>query len=247
MSYVTYEFAIFAKVTTILCAVSSVSIVLYHLITECKASKDSQKTKLKSKILNFLLKFCIIVAALFNVNGCFQHFGINTSNGIIHGSCYMLYTVQLIIYGMIKTGIYFSYFLRLDVSFGGSAFVVNKCLLRILYILTSLYFLGYILGVPFDDKRDYEWNYKYNICQSRDSNFQSLEGLVLTIAVIMYEVIISTTTLILFLKPLFYLNRLQNDKNLHNLIIKVALLNSIMIISSILLLVLYSIIHLHYN
>ena len=58
------------------------------------------------------------------------------------------------------------------------------------------------------------------------------------VVVLHYELLecvlnISTTTLILFLKPLFYLNRIQNDRYLHDLIIKVSLLNGIMILSDI--------------
>ena len=241
MSFVdTYEYDIFSTVMVIICAVLASIILFYHTIIDCRAKKQEQ-TNTKAKILNYVLRFCIIGATLSNITSCFFHFGIETTNGTIHVSCYPLFIVNTLIYGMNKANIYFSYFLRLDVSFEGSSFQVNKCLLRVLYIITGLYFMGYIFNIPFTDKRDFTWNYEYNVCERRSSNFQSLTGLILAMGIIAYECIISITTLILFLKPLFYLNRVQNDRDLHNLIIKVALLNGIIIISSITGLIWFSI------
>ena len=229
----------------IVCTLSVIGIIFYHLIIQYThnhqpITKANQKT-IKGKILNHILHCCIISAALYNIVTLCGYFGINTSFGTIHASCYTLRTLYTIFYVTNKTCIYYSYFLRLDVSFGGSSFEVNRCLLIILYIATTIYFLVYIITViPFDDKTDYEWNYEYNICREKDANFDSVIGLILTLAGILYECIISITTLILFLKPLCYLSHVQNDKNVHHLIIKVAILNGIIIISCITSLVWYS-------
>ena len=229
----------------IICTLSVIAIIFYHLMiqyTHKPTTNGNQKPKpkTKAKILNHLLHCCIISAALYNIVTLCGYFGINTSSGTIHGSCYTMRTFYTIFYATNKTCIYYSYFLRLDVSFGGSSFEVNRCLLKLLYIATTIYFLVYITILPFDDKSDYEWNYKYNICRENDANFDSMFGLILTLAAVLYECIISITTLILFLKPLCYLSHVQNDENVHHLTIKVALLNGIIIISCITSLVWYS-------
>ena len=159
-------YIIYAKIVTIICTIVCVTIVVYHTIIQCITANPKETTEKKTKILNTILHICIISAALFNIVGCFGYFGITSSSGTIHGSCYATYVAGLLCYATNKTCVYYSYFLRLDVSFGGSTFEINRIFLRILYTLTTIYFIIYIIALPFVDKRDYSWNYEYNVCES---------------------------------------------------------------------------------
>ena len=242
-------FFIYAKIVVSFCTIAIIFMAIYHTIITCRASKQKQKqttanpkkmSTTKTKILNILLQCYLATGAIGSIVGVMGYFGIETSSGTIHVNCYLSFVVGFVLYGISKTIVYYSYFLRLDVSFGGSGFEVNQILLKILYILSTLYLMAYFIAVPFDDKRDYSWNNKYNVCDYSDYNFNSLLGIVLTSTIIIYEGIVSILTLILFLRPLCYLMKVQHDKDLHDLTVKVGLLNSIVIISSIFGLVWYS-------
>ena len=244
----THGYNICEKTIGIICTAACVIIFIYHNIIKYKRGKSTnndlnlKETTKKAKILNILLECCIISAMILNIVMCIGHFSVKTSKGTIHASCYMILMMSVTLYAINKCSISYSYFLRLDVAFGNSALAVNKYLLYALYTLTTLYFLSYIAALPTHDKTIYSWNYKYNICESEASNFDEnqIVGWIMGSIIILFEFGVSILTLILFIRPLFQLNKFQNDQELNNLIIRVGLLNSIMIISSVISVTLYS-------
>ena len=143
-------------------------------------------------------------------------------------------------YAVQKTLVYYTYYLRLDVSYGESDFQVNRCLLYFLYLVTTIYFLIYIIFIATEDSSNYEWNDDYKICVDSVAHIDNLEGWLIAIGIVVYECVIGTISLILFIKPLCRLTQLQNDRSFHSLYIKITLCNGTIIISSVIGIIAYS-------
>ena len=245
----TYWYTVAGKIISITCALLTFLILSYHVIVGCKtinkqdSSNTPTKKRKKTKMMKIILYSCLICATVFNIIGCFEYirFKFNSSSHTIHISCYILYLFGVSFYAVNKTLVYYSYLLRLDLSFEGSALQVKKHVLRRLYLATTIYFLIYIIAICFTDKTEFEWNDKYHICINTDPHIATWQGRITAISIILYECVISIRTLILFIKPLCNLATNDNDPYFHELIVKVGLLNSIIIISSVIGVIYYSI------
>ena len=238
MSFVySHEYATSIRVTVILCSVASFALLCYHSIELWKTMQRRKKEPIapfSSKLLGISLYVCLISALFFNIVTSFQMFP--TPNPSTNPPCFILYCIGLILYGVNKTSVYYSYLLRLDLSYKDTSFELNKCFLRVLYVLAMLYFCAHPASIIIHTKDlhgiRFVWNNEYGFCELSHSHITSMTATIISIGNMSIEIIISIVALVLFIKPLCHLKQIQNDPALHNLIIKVALLNSIMVISS---------------
>ena len=201
------------------------------------SEKTKKPTGVKQKLshlLHIIFGYCLISALLFNFVGLFSFFpdafGINSAY-----HCYIIYCINTLLWSSNKTFLTYSYFLRLDTTFYATRFQINKWLLNIFYIVATLNFLGYIITLILQTKVSaFTLNEEYGFCDSISNTEVSTWAIIASIFIILYELFLSIWTLILFLKPLCHLQQLESDESLHKLIVKIGILNSIMIISSVL-------------
>ena len=226
------------RIVSILSIFAVSSIIVYHCIIKCTSKKHENHlntatkiSKIKANLLQILLYSYLISALIINIIQFFQIFPANIYNKP-SATCFTLTWIFSLSIGFSKTCIQFSYFLRLDVSYKDTAFQINKYLLGMIYILLFLYLLQWLVYMAFTDPDNATWNDKYHFCDFEPSSV--LMDIVYPAILVMVELIISITALILFLKPLCHLKHHDNDdRYLHYVMVKVGLLNSIMIISTV--------------
>ena len=234
----TYGYALIAKIIVILSTVASIVIAIYHRIVKCTQpiNPDAIKPTKKSKALNIIQEFCIISAAFFCIINSFAFFGLNSaSHESTHIPCYITYIFGVGMYAINKCLVYYTYFLRLQVAFGNTIYKASNYLLSFLYISTTIYFLTYLMAIFSSDKQEFQWNDKYDLCISEPPEWW------MAICIILTEFFITICSMITFVKPLLHLKELQNDRKFHDLVIKIALCNSIMMISSVIGIAVYSV------
>ena len=204
-------------------------------MAKCARKKSENETttvmpKPKTKLLDFVLYTYIISALIVNVIALFQHLPANIYNSPY--SCYILSWISVLSLGTGKASVQFSYFLRLDASYKDTTFQLNPLFLKSVYVALTVYLFQWVVFMAFNDKDADVWNYEYNFCQNVGSDI--IIGVLYPAILILFELIMSILALVLFMKPLCRLKQIENDRYLHNLMVKVGLLNGIMIISSIL-------------
>lgn len=246
----------FAVIISSVCCIATILVILYHSIAKYLHSAESQLQqnnsdslitpsiwfKWKIKMTNIVIYMSLFASLSFDVFYVLHMAKVIIPNGLLHVSCKSVYGVLSILYALNKTIIYYSYFLRLDTTYYQSTFQVNQCLLLTLEILTFIYFIIYLLYwmIYVPDNDIYFYNAEYNYCYRKTATTDHETGVITVILIVLYELFVSILSLVLFIKPLCYLRKIQKDMVLHEAIVKVGLLNSIIIISSILMFLVYS-------
>ena len=197
-------------------------------------SVEHKDVKIKKILLRIVLYYCLFTSLLYNAIVLLIYFPgphiIKLSGSA--NSCYILFQISAVIWVSNKTCLFYGYFLRLDYIYKGTEHEIPKWILIIFYILFIGNFIVWLciihlLCVP----TDFQFNEKYGFCE-QIPYIQSPVNTVLSGVVIMFELIVSVIALILYLRPLCHLKRMENDRDLHDKIINIGLLNSIIILSS---------------
>lgn len=191
------------------------------------SDESSPKLMIQRVVTNYIL-----ISGLFLV--IISSFNYYPWISISPKKCYIAYMMGTFLYGSNKTCIYYSYFLRLDITYNNAkGFGVNNCVLNTCYILTTAYFFITTGFQMFLAKPAYfKWSDEFQFCEHTVSIVNHPIGIIIWPLVTIFELSASISALTLFLKPLCRLKRVENDRDLHELIIKFGLLNSIMIVSS---------------
>ena len=246
-----HEYAVSSRFITVTCTILSFIILFYHFLISCRANKQRKKkfvvegkyNKLKRKILRYILYYCVISAFLWNTVSVLFYFDgphINQLSVSTH-SCFILAQISALLWFSNKICLFYGYFLRLDYIYKGTEYQINKWILYIFYILFIGYFIVWLyLIFGYVSPSNYEFNEKYGFCQVVAS-IQSSFMISLSVGIISFELITSIIALILYLRPLCHLKRMENDRDLHDTIIKIGILNSIIIISCILSIAIWSV------
>ena len=223
-----HSYVVTKKIISIFSIISIIIIILHHLI-KIYLNPGAYKVHLYVKII----AYTILSSAL--VMGCYSAmviFLITTpmNDSIITQSCYSQLFTTIIFYGINKSAMQYSYFLRLQISYKDSIFEINKFCIYTLYICTTIYFILIVIVYAQSNDDAFYYNSTYHICNNNlDSN--SSAGIIIGGIVIFYEFIVSIMALALFLRPMFKL-KIYDNMDDKILIFKVGLLNSIMIVSS---------------
>ena len=240
------RYVLSAQIISTTCALASIALLLFHVVRKHKYdhvhNDKSNVAFSKGKLLAFEINIILVLSLISNALLCLMYMQLITPSGPLSMQCFTFYILYVLLWALNKTFIYYSYFLRLDLSFADSAFAVNRHLLRTLYAGNTLYFIVYVIVLAFvEEPRHYFWNARYQYCERTPNIHSGTLLVVLSALIIVYDSCMSVVTLLLFLKPLWHLKKIQNDEKLHHLIVKVSLLNSLLIMSSLLAFMLYAV------
>ena len=216
------------KIISVFSIISILILIIYHFI-KIYLSPGLYKVNLFVKIIAYTI---LSTALIIGIYSALVIFLVTTplNDSIITQSCYSQLFTAAVFYGINKTAIQYSYFLRLQISYKNSVFQINKCCLSTMYILSALYFVLIIMAYALSNDATFYYNSKYHICSNRTVDAASA-GVIIGGTVIFYEFVVSIVALILFLRPMFRLGIYKNEED-KILIFKIGLLNSIMIVSS---------------
>ena len=188
-----------------------------------------------------IITYCILIFSItMNIISVFHSFLIITPFGPVKISCFASSIWFLSNYAFNKISIQISYFLRLQIAFKDTIFEVNKYLIIALYIASIIYFFVIIIAISISDPNDTYWDEQYSYCNSKSNSTNSLFYTIAAILVLILELFTSIAPLILFLKPICKLQKMSNVNSM-DFIFKIALLNLIMIISSIVFQVVFTV------
>eukprot|EP01084_Bolivina_argentea_P168275 291867_1 len=235
----------FAVIGSSICIIIQLLFIIYHTIIQYKHGisfpeiiNRSKKIRIKAVIvILYLFLFCSLIFNLFYLLHMSEVF---VPDGYVKMNCNIVYGILTVLYVLNKTILYYSYFLRLDITYNDSTFEVNKRLLLTLSILTVVYFFIWVMYWFYGPKDTFYYNQTYNYCYRETATTSNIFGTIGIILVIFYELFVSILSLILFIKPLCYLHHIKADPILHETIIKVGLLNIIIIISTVAMYLVYS-------
>lgn len=230
-------YVVSAKIISILSVIMISFIIIHHAIKSSKAQPDDT-----INVRVRIIAFCILCSALIMCTYYVLAIWLIITpfeDSIITESCYSFFLMGSILFAFNKTCIHFSYFLRLQISYKDSVFQVNKYFLGLLYILSALYFISLVFLYSIGNPDHYYWNARYKYCYYEGNYTDDTYHLIIAGMAFLYELIISTVSLILFLRPMFRL-KIYTNSDAKLITFKVGLLNSIMIVSSLVALIVFS-------
>ena len=226
-----HSYQIGSKVISIISTISIFIIIIHHGIQMYK-SKKNIPINLYIKIITYTILVTALILSFYYDLYIFGLMG-PTDVCLIEIPCWRMSNIFNVIYWINKTCLHYSYFTRLKVAYQGSMFEINRHFLLICYILSTLYFISYVVLQSYQPRNNYAWNEKYQSCEFSTTSYRYKSARTIFIAIfVSYDLIISVVGLVLFLRPMFRLKMYQ-DQSDQVLIFKIGLLNGIMIASSI--------------
>lgn len=212
----------------------TVALVIYHSVKHCQ-QKYIEQTKL-NKAANFLFYLIFVCSVAFNLGFVLHAYHIIEPSGMISISCATYAVSSNAIFRLLKLFVFYSFILRLQMSYNDSAFRIRKWIIIVFYALSSIY-IAMLICIPwlFASDSYWRWNENERSCEyiaRYISTSQEVRRVVAIYIVMTFEFSISFTLLVLFIKPLCQLNKAHNDPKLQDTMIRIGLLNSCMIVSS---------------
>eukprot|EP01083_Nonionella_stella_P248435 860111_1 len=221
-SYITW-----ARVFSVLSITAIVSMILYHIVSTIKRADNSGS----NKITNLLAYTIVGVSFVLAVQMALATFSVLP--GQIDIPCILWIQILGFFISLNQFTLLLSYFYRVQMIFTDTTFAVGKCCMQSLYISSVIWFIIYLIYVFVETEYrvsgDGQWLYheEYGYCYRKGEEHPT--ELMIVSLVGLYQMIISIVLLIIFLKPLCQLSKIEDLKPL---IFKICLLNGIMILTT---------------
>eukprot|EP01084_Bolivina_argentea_P279050 477013_1 len=216
-----------AKVICALSITAIVAMILYHIVSMIRRDNNHEFNRITNFLTYTIVGLSLVITVIMTL-GAFA-----VVPGQIDFPCILWIKILGFFIALNQFTLLLSYFYRVQIIFIDTTFAVSKCCLRSSYISSVIWFIIYLIYVFVETEYrmsgDGEWLYheEYGYCYRKGEEHPT--ELMIVSLVGLYQMIISIVLLIIFLKPLCQLSKIEDLKPL---IFKICLLNGVMILTT---------------
>eukprot|EP01083_Nonionella_stella_P048653 129948_1 len=222
-----HSYMAWARVFSVLSFTAIVSMILYHIVSMIKRVGTHEFNRITSLMTYTIVGVSFIITMIITL------YAFQVLPGKIGIPCLLWVQIIGFLIALNQFTLLLSYFYRVQIIFIDTTFAVSKCCLRSSCISSVVWFIIYLVYVFVETEhrmsRDGEWLFheEYGYCYRKGEEHPT--ELMIVSLVGLYQMIISIVLLIIFLKPLCQLSKIEDLKPL---IFKICLLNGVMILTT---------------